>query len=187
MEKMGGGGHLNNAAAQRRDETLDETKEKLKEAINSYMAEEESMKVILIKDVKGKGKKNDILDLNSGYANFLLRGGLAIIASPENIKAVEKEQEEEKLRAEKLFQEMKETKEAEPIKIVVKVGADSKIYGSVNNKQIADAIEAKYKLKVDKRKIILTSPLTILGEHVVKVQLHKDVTANIKVFLVEKE
>lgn len=190
MEKMGGGGHLNNAAAQRRNETLEETKEKLKEAINSYMAEEESMKVILIKDVKGKGKKNDILDLNSGYANFLLRGGLAIVASPENIKAVEKEQEEEKLKAEKLFIEMKETKkviEAEPIKIVVKVGADSKIYGSVNNKQIADTIEAKHGLKVDKRKIILTSPLTVLGEHIVKVQLHKDVTANIKVFLVEKE
>ena len=190
MEKMGGGGHLNNAAAQRRNETLEETKEKLKEAINSFMAEEESMKVILIKDVKGKGKKNDILDMNSGYANFLLRGGLAILATPENIKAVEKEQEEEKIRAEKLLQEMKETKvviEAEPIKIVVKVGADSRIYGSVNNKQIADTIEAKHGLKVDKRKIILTTPLNTLGEHVVKVQLHKDVTANIKVYLVEKE
>lgn len=190
MEKMGGGGHLNNAAAQRRNETLSETKEKLKEAINSYMAEEESMKVILIKDVKGKGKKNDILDLNSGYANFLLRGGMAIAASPENIKAVEKEEQEEKLRAEKLLQEMKETKkviETEPVKIVVKVGADSKIYGSVNSKQIADTIEAKFGLKVDKRKIVLTSPLNVLGEHTVKVQLHKDVTANIKVFLVEKE
>ena len=190
MEKMGGGGHLNNAAAQRRNETIPETVSKLKEAINSYMAEEENMKVILIKDVKGKGKKNDILDLNSGYANFLLRGGLAIVASPENIKAVEKEQEEEKYRAEKLLQEMKETKkviEAEPIKIVVKVGADSKIYGSVNTKQIADAVESKFNLKIDKRKIILPNALNTLGEHDVKIQLHKDVTATIKVFLVEKE
>ena len=148
------------------------------------------MKVILIKDVKGKGKKNDILDLNSGYANFLLRGGLAIVASPENIKAVEKEQEEEKYRAEKLLQEMKETKkviEAEPIKIVVKVGADSKIYGSVNTKQIADAVESKFNLKIDKRKIILPNALNTLGEHDVKIQLHKDVTATVKVFLVEKE
>lgn len=190
MEKMGGGGHLNNAAAQRRNETIPETVSKLKEAINSYMAEEENMKVILIKDVKGKGKKNDILDLNSGYANFLLRGGLAIVASPENIKAVEKEQEEEKYRAEKLLQEMKETKkviEAEPIKIVVKVGADSKIYGSVNTKQIADAVESKFNLKIDKRKIILPNALNTLGEHDVKIQLHKDVTATVKVFLVEKE
>lgn len=148
------------------------------------------MKVILIKDVKGKGKKNDILDLNSGYANFLLRGGLAIIASPENIKAVEKEQEEEKNKAAKLLQEMKETKkiiESDAIKIVVKVGAGSKIYGSVNTKQIAEAVEAKFNLKIDKRKIVLPNALNTLGEHNVKVQLHQDVEANIKVFLVEKE
>lgn len=190
MEKMGGGGHLNNAAAQRKDEKISDTVAKLKEAINSYMSEEENMKVILIKDVKGKGKKNDILDLNSGYANFLLRGGLAIIASPENIKAVEKEQEEEKNKAAKLLQEMKETKkiiESDAIKIVVKVGAGSKIYGSVNTKQIAEAVEAKFNLKIDKRKIVLPNALNTLGEHNVKVQLHQDVEANIKVFLVEKE
>lgn len=190
MEKMGGGGHLNNAAAQRKNESIADTVAKLKEAINSYMSEEENMKVILIKDVKGKGKKNDILDLNSGYANFLLRGGLAIIASPENIKAVEKEQEEEKNKAAKLLQEMKETKkiiESDAIKIVVKVGAGSKIYGSVNTKQIAEAVEAKFNLKIDKRKIVLPNALNTLGEHNVKVQLHQDVEANIKVFLVEKE
>lgn len=190
MEKMGGGGHLNNAAAQRKNEKISETVAKLKEAINSYMSEEENMKVILIKDVKGKGKKNDILDLNSGYANFLLRGGLAIIASPENIKAVEKEQEEEKNRAAKILQEMKEAKkiiESDAVKIVVKVGAESKIYGSVNTKQIAEAIESKFNLKVDKRKIVLPNALNTLGEHNVKIQLHQDVEANIKVFLVEKE
>lgn len=190
MEKMGGGGHLNNAAAQRRDETLEQTVLKLKEAINSYMAEEEIMKVILLKDVKGKGKKNDILDLNSGYANFLLRGGLAIIASPENLKALEQELEDEKQKAELLVQEMKECKkiiESEPIKIVVKVGAAGKIYGSVNTKQIAEALESKFSVKVDKHKIVLPSPLSTLGEHSVKIQLHKDVTSTIKVFLVEKE
>lgn len=190
MEKMGGGGHLNNAAAQRKNEKISETVAKLKEAINSYMSEEENMKVILIKDVKGKGKKNDILDLNSGYANFLLRGGLAIIASPENIKAVEKEQEEEKNKAIKILQEMKEAKkviESDAVKIVVKVGAGSKIYGSVNTKQIAEAVEEKFSLKVDKRKIVLPNALNTLGEHNVKIQLHQDVEANIKVFLVEKE
>lgn len=148
------------------------------------------MKVILLKDVKGKGKKNDILDLNSGYANFLLRGGLAIIASPENLKALEQELEDEKQKAELLVQEMKECKkiiESEPIKIVVKVGAAGKIYGSVNTKQIAEALESKFSVKVDKHKIVLPSPLSTLGEHSVKIQLHKDVTSTIKVFLVEKE
>lgn len=190
MEKMGGGGHLNNAAAQRRGESIEQTVKKLKEAINSYLAEEENMKVILTKDVKGKGKKNDILDLNSGYANFLVRGGMAIVASPENLKALEQELEAEKNRAEILLQEMKEIKkviESDAIKIVVKVGTEGKIYGSVNTKQIADALEVKFDLKVDKRKIVLTSPLSSLGEHSVKIQLHKDVQATIKVFLVEKE
>ncbi len=190
MEKMGGGGHLNNAAAQARNMSIEDTVTKLKEAINSYMSEEENMKVILTKDVKGKGKKNDILDLNSGYANFLMRGGLAIVASPENIKAVEKEKEEERNREAKLLQEMKDCKkiiESEAVKIVVKVGNDSKIFGSVNTKQIAEAVEAKFNLKIDKRKIVLPSALNTLGEHNVKIQLHKDVEANIKVFLIEKE
>ena len=190
MEKMGGGGHLNNAAAQRKNEKIEDTVEKLKEAINSYLAEEEIMKVILIKDVKGKGKKNDILDLNSGYANFLLRGGLAIVASPENLKALDQELEAEKHKAELLLQEMKECKktiESDAVKIVVKVGANGKIYGSVNTKQISEALESKFNLKVDKHKIILASPLSSLGEHSVKVHLHKDVQATIKVFLVEKE
>lgn len=190
MEKMGGGGHLNNAAAQARNMSIEDTVMKLKEAINSYMSEEENMKVILTKDVKGKGKKNDILDLNSGYANFLMRGGLAIVASPENIKAIEKEKEEERNREAKLLQEMKDCKkiiESEAVKIVVKVGNDSKIFGSVNTKQIAEAVEAKFNLKIDKRKIVLPSALNTLGEHNVKIQLHKDVEANIKVFLIEKE
>lgn len=190
MEKMGGGGHLNNAAAQITNQSIPEIVKKLKEVIDNYMTEEENVKVILIKDVKGKGKKNDILDLNSGYANFLIRGGSAIIASPENIKAVEQLQEEEKYKAELLLQEMKELKkvlESAPVKIEVKVGTDSKIYGSVNTKQIADAVEATMNVKIDKRKIVLPSSLSSLGEYEVKVQLHRDVTATLKVFIVEKK
>lgn len=190
MEKMGGGGHLNNAAAQISGMSIKQVVAKLKEVIDVYMSEEENMKVILVKDVKGKGKKNDILDLQSGYANFLIRGGSAIIASPENIKSLEEELEEEKHKSEMILNEMKEYKkiiEEKPVKIEVKVGMDSKIYGSVNTKQIADAIESTCNIKIDKRKIVLASPLNTLGEHAIKVQLHRDVVANIKVFLVEKK
>lgn len=190
MEKMGGGGHLNNAAAQITGMTIDQVIAKLKEVIDVCMREEDNMKVILIKDVKGKGKKNDILDLQAGFANFLIKGGSAIIASPENIKSLEEEQEAEKHKNEMLLAEMKEYKkiiESAPLKIEVKVGVDSKIYGSVNTKQIADAIETTFDVKIDKRKIVLAAPLTTLGEHDVKIQLHRDVTANIKVFLVEKK
>lgn len=190
MEKMGGGGHLNNAAAQIAGESIDQIVVRLKEAIDFCMNEEENMKVILIKDVKGRGKKNDVLDLQAGFANFLIKNGSAIVASPENVKALEEEQEAEKYKNEMLLAEMKEYKkilESDALKIEVKVGVDSKIYGSVNTKQIADAIESTFNLKVDKRKIVLPSSLTTLGEHQVKIQLHREVTALIKVFLVEKK
>ncbi len=189
MEKMGGGGHLNNAAAQIQGMSMEQIVAKLKDVIDICMSEEENMKVILVKDVKGKGKKNDILDLQSGFANFLIRNGSAIVASPENIKALEEEQEAEKHKNEMLLAEMKEYKkiiESAPLKIEVKVGVDNKIYGSVNTKQIADAIEMAFNVRIDKRKVVLPSSLTTLGEHDVKIQLHRDVTAQVKVFLVEK-
>lgn len=190
MEKMGGGGHLNNAAAQIKNTNIPATIIALKEAINSYMAEEENMKIVLIKDVKGKGKKNEVLEFASGYANFLIREGSAILATPENLKAVELEKEEEKFRAEKLLQDMKDLKkviESKPVKIIVKVGSDGKLYGSVNSKQIADTVESTLNVKVDKRKIVLNSPLNAIGEYNVVIQLHKEVSATIKVFVVDKE
>jgi len=190
MEKMGGGGHYNNAAAQISNLSIPEIVRKLKEVINNYLAEEENVKVILTKDVKGKGKKNDILDLNSGYANFLIRGGSAIIASPENIQVIEKLQKEEKYKAEILLEEMKEQKkiiEQAPITIEVKVGENSKIFGSVNTKQVAEAIEEKFNIKVDKRKIVIPTNINTLGEHEIKINLHRDVQANIKVYVVEKK
>lgn len=190
MEKMGGGGHLNNAAAQIKNMTIPEVVKKLKEVINACMTEEENVKVILVKDVKGKGKKNEILDLNSGYANFLIRGGSAILASPENIKALEEQQQEEKNKAEKLLQDMIETKkiiETSPVTIEMRVGNDGKLFGSINTKQIAEALEEKFKVKVDKRKIVLNNDVNMLGEHDIKINLHHEVTATIKLYVVEKK
>ena len=93
MEKMGGGGHLNNAAAQRNNETVHETLAILKEKIDDYLLEEENMKIILIKDLKGKGKKGDIIEVAAGYGNNLVRNNTAILASPENMQKLEEEKE----------------------------------------------------------------------------------------------
>lgn len=189
MEKMGGGGHLNNAAAQRKNETIKETISILKEKIDSYLLEEENMKIILIKDLKGKGKKDDVIEVAAGYGNNLVRNGTAIIASPENMKALEEEKHQATIREAQLLQEMKDLKakiEKTQVKIAVKVGKEGKLFGSVSTKQVIDAISAQLNVKLDKRKIELDNPITSLGAYDIPIQLHKDVIAKIKLFVVEE-
>lgn len=189
MEKMGGGGHLNNAAAQRKNETIEETIAILKEKIDSYLSEEENMKIILIKDLKGKGKKGDVIEVAAGYGNNLVRNEIAIIASPENMKALDEEKHQAAIKEAQLLQEMKDLKEKiekTEIKIAVKVGKEGKLFGSVSTKQIADAMTSQLNVKFDKRKIELETPISSLGAYSIPIQLHKDVVAKIKLFVVEE-
>ena len=189
MEKMGGGGHLNNAAAQRRNESIEETISILKEKIDSYLSEEETMKIILIKDLKGKGKKGDVIEVAAGYGNNLVRNEIAIIASPENMKSLEEEKNQAAIQEAQHLQEMKELKERiekTEVKIAVKVGKEGKLFGSVSSKQISDAMASQLNVKFDKRKIELENPITALGTYNIPIQLHKDVVAKIKLFVVEE-
>lgn len=190
MEEMGGGGHFNSAAAQRRSETIEQTITILKDKLNDVIVAEEIMKIILIKDLKGKGKKGDVIEVAAGYGNNLVRNEMAILASPENLKALEDEKNQQAIREEEELQRMKELKEKiekTEVKIAVKVGKEGKLFGSVSSKQIADAMEKELKEKIDKRKINLDSPLTTLGAFEIKIDLHKDVVAKIKVFVIEEK
>lgn len=189
MEKMGGGGHLNNAAAQRKDETIEVTIGILKEKLDSFLVEEENMKVILIKDLKGKGKKDDIIEVAAGYGNNLVRSQIAVIASPENMKALDEKKHQEAIKEAELLQEMKNLKEKiekTEVKIKVKVGKEGKLFGSVSSKQVADAISSQLNVKMDKRKFDMDTTITSLGTYEIKIQLHKDVTAKIKLFVIEE-
>ena len=189
MEKMGGGGHLNNAAAQRKDEKIDITIGILKEKLDSFLVEEENMKVILIKDLKGKGKKDDIIEVAAGYGNNLVRSQIAVIASPENMKALDEKKHQEAIKEAELLQEMKNLKEKiekTEVKIKVKVGKEGKLFGSVSSKQVADAISNQLNVKMDKRKFDMDTTITSLGTYEIKIQLHKDVTAKIKLFVIEE-
>ena len=147
------------------------------------------MKVILIADVKGKGKKGEVKDFQAGYANFLVKSGLAKVASEGNMKVLE---EEKAIVAEKEaihLQEMKELKtkiEAQPVKIIVKVAADGHVLGTVTTKHIAEAVEKTIGAKIDKRKITFTALVTCLGDYTAKVQLHKEVTATINIIIATK-
>ena len=147
------------------------------------------MKVILTSDVKGKGKKGEVKEFQAGYANFLVKSGLAKVASEGNMKVLE---EEKAIAAEKEaihLQEMKELKtkiEAQPVKIIVKVAADGHVLGTVTTKHIAEAVEKTIGAKIDKRKITFTALVTCLGDYTAKVQLHKEVTATINIIIATK-
>lgn len=190
MEELGGGGHFNNAAAQLNNITLEEAKEKLLNVLKKdERVGEDKMKIILIKDVKGKGKSGDVIDIPTGHANYLIKSKFAIFASKDNLDEYKKKSEQEKLDAQKHLEEMRKLKEfldENPVKIGVKVGAEGKVFGSVSPKQIVDEYYSQYKIQLDKRKIISDKNLTELGTHKIPIQLHKDVSGIITLYIVEK-
>ncbi|MFA6647053.1 MAG: 50S ribosomal protein L9 [Candidatus Izemoplasmatales bacterium] len=190
MEKLGGGGHLNNAAAQIKDASPDKIAQEIEMLISENFKEEESMKLILIKDVKGRGKKGDVIEVATGYGNYLLTSKHAITANTANIKSLNEEIEKQKQEANKEYQnalELKKEIEDSPIKLYVKIGESGKLFGSINTKQIADELKKTYNIVVDKRKIDLTDNINSLGSYTVDIKLHKDVIAKISIQVLEQE
>jgi len=190
MEKFGGGGHLNNAAAQIKNSSTEEILEKIEQLIESTYKEETTMKVILIKDVKGRGKKGDIIEVATGYGNYLLTSKHAVKANTANMEALEKELEEKKEKEDKAYKKalaLKESIEKSPISLYVKIGESGKLFGSINTKQIADELKKQHNITVDKRKIMLDDKINTLGNFDIDVKLHRDVVATIDVAVLEKE
>lgn len=147
------------------------------------------MQVIFIKDLKGQGKKNEIKEVKDGYGmNFLVKNGYAIKANEENIKMHNLELKREKQAEEKLIEECKSLqKKLEKLKLqfAVSTGSQDKVFGSVSSKAISEEL-AKKGYKIDKKTIILDDSLSSLGIHNVKIELHKQVVAVIKVELKKK-
>ncbi len=143
------------------------------------------MKVILLEDVKGTGKKGQTIEASDGHAkNFLIPRKLAVAATKENLNTLEMQKRaEEKRRREELeaAQQQKEIFEAKTIKITVKSGVSDKIFGSVTNKEIATAFEQQTGIKIDKKKIVLDEPIKTKGQKQVDVRLHPQVVAKIKI------
>lgn len=190
MESLGGGGHFNNAAAQFTNATLEEVYDLLVENIKRVdKGEDQTMKVILIKDVKGKGKVDDVIDVPTGYANYLITSKQAIEATPDNLKQLENKLQKRQKEQEKLLQDMrnlKEIVEQKTITIAVKVGKEGKLFGSVSTKQIVEEFKAQHNIDLDKRKIIFDKDIDALGTYIIPIQLHKDVVAKLTVHVVEK-
>lgn len=198
MERLGGGGHFNNSATQIEGITIDEAKERLINVLKTQdQTGEKMMKVILIKDVRGKGKANDIIEFPSGYANYLIRQKLAVLATPDNLNEVKRKMELEKIAQQEELEKMKELKEfldKQTITIAVRVGVEGKLFGSVSTKQIADEIKNQFDITIDKRVILPDSDkdskdkaINKLGTYDIPIQLHKEVRATIKLYVVEKQ
>ena len=146
------------------------------------------MKVILLKDVKKQGKKDDIIEVSDGYGlNYLIKNGLAVAATKTSTKILSQELDLRKQEEEKLIEEMQAMRDKiirENITFKVKTGAMDKVFGHISSKQIAEYLN-KMGYKVDKKQIQIDSPLDTLGTHNVTVELHKKVRFNIRVNLVK--
>lgn len=148
------------------------------------------MKVILLQDVKALGKRGDVKEVADGYArNFLLNKKLALAATPQNLKNLAVEQ---KKQADKAAAELAEAKRlaAELAKLTitmpVKAGDGGRLFGSVTNKEVADAISAKVGVELDKRKVEIKDPIKTLGETEVLVKLHTEVHQKVKIVIEQK-
>ncbi|MCL2499116.1 MAG: 50S ribosomal protein L9 [Defluviitaleaceae bacterium] len=138
------------------------------------------MKVILLEDVKGVGKKGQIINAADGHAvNFLLPKKLAVEATKANLNNLEKQRERiankhqtEVAAAQAIADRIKDVK----LTLKVKVGDKGKMFGSVSNKELAEALQSQKHIEVDKKKIVLPQPVKSIGEYTATVKLHAEVT-----------
>ena len=146
------------------------------------------MKVVLNQDVKGLGKKLQIVDVSEGYArNFLLPRKLAVIADNKNINEANTKNEALKFKKKTKFEAAKKQKELLEksfIEFKHKVGDGGKLFGSVTEKEIADEIKLKFKLNIDKKKIVINVPIKQLGSYTVDIKLYEGIVAKLKIVVV---
>ena len=142
------------------------------------------MKVILLQDVKGKGKKGQMLEISDGYArNFLLPKKLAMEATPDAINTMRMNDKAAKERAEAV----EVSKKLREMTVIVKAkgGGAGKLFGSVTNQEIADALKAASGIALDKRKIVLSDPIKNVGTYTVQCKLGYEITAPLTVKIEE--
>ena len=143
------------------------------------------MKVILKQDIKGVGKKDQVVNVSDGYVrNFLFPKNMAVEANNENMSKLKAKQDSN------AFKKQQEKEEAQKVdeklsnvvlKIPVKAGGNGKIFGGVSTKEISELIEKNYKIKVDKKKIELKETIKELGSRTINIKLYEGVIAKLKI------
>lgn len=143
------------------------------------------MKVILTADIKGVGKKDQVINASDGYArNFLFPKNLALPADKGNMANLQTRKDSANHKREVELEEAKKVKaqlEKLMLTLSVKTGDNGKLFGSITAKEIAESLESKHHIKVDKKKVALKEPIKELGCSNVAIKLYEDVVATLKV------
>lgn len=148
------------------------------------------MKVILKADIKGVGKKDQIINASDGYArNFLFPKDLAVEANHENMSKLKAKQDSNQYKKDQDRQEAEKLAEKLThilVKIKVKVGENGKIFGGVSSKEIAETLEKDYQIKIDKKKIELKDTIKTLGIQTIEIKLQEGILGKVKVDVISE-
>ena len=149
------------------------------------------MKVILQQDVRGQGKKGQLIEVAEGYArNFLLPRKLAVPATADAVntmklkeKAKKAEDARLKAEAEAIVEKLKNS----PVKVTARAGANGKLFGAVTSKEVSDALQAQYGIELAKQKIVMEEPIKAYGNYELKAKLGYEVSGTVYVMVVEEK
>ena len=148
------------------------------------------MKVILKQDIKGVGKKNEVINASDGYArNFLFPKNLAVEATAENMQKLNSQNQAKQYRKDVEKEQAQEIpKKLEKITLEIKVqsGENGKIFGSVSSKEISENLEKQYKIIIDKKKIEIKEPIKVLGTRTIEARLFEGVIGKIKLNVISQ-
>ena len=148
------------------------------------------MKVILQKDVKGQGKKGQMIEVSDGYGrNYLMPRKLAVEANADNVntmkmqeKARKAEEARQKAAAEETAAKLKEL----TVKITAKTGKDGRLFGAITSKEISDALAQQHKIEIAKAKIVMDEPIKAFGGYLLKCKLGYEITGTVNVMVTEE-
>ena len=149
------------------------------------------MKVILQQDVRGQGKKGQMIEVAEGYArNFLLPRKLAVPATADAVNTMKlkekaKKAEDARLKAEAdaIVEKLKNS----PVKVTARAGANGKLFGAVTSKEVSDALQAQYGIELAKQKIVMEEPIKAYGNYELKAKLWYEVSGTVYVMVVEEK
>ena len=147
------------------------------------------MKVVLLQDVKGQGKKGDVINVSDGYArNFLFPKKLGAIADASVMNELKGKEEARLHKIEVDRQNARETAEkllTVSVKLTATAGTDGKLYGSVTAKDIAEALASQHGIEIDRRKLQITDPIKTFGTHIIDIKLYPEITGKVNVVVTE--
>lgn len=145
------------------------------------------MKVILLDDVKGTGKKGDVKEVSDGYAkNFLLKNKKAVVADSVNLNMNNQKKSAEAFHEQERINEAKNSAEQlknKSFNLKVKVGENGKLFGAITTKEIADVVTNKSGINIDKKQVVLKEPIKILGSFDIELKIYKNISTKIKIIV----